>query len=110
MQENDKPVLIYSTFPSPEAAATVGNELVEARLAACVNIIAGMTSIYRWEGKITQDNEAVMIIKTRESLAEAAIAATRRRHPYTNPALLIIPLEGGSADYLGWLMQETTLP
>ena len=108
MQQNDKPVLIYSTFPNPEAAARVGNELVAARLAACVNIITGMTSIYRWEGKIAQDNEVVMIIKTRASLAEAAIAATRRRHPYTNPALLVIPLEGGSADYLGWLMQETT--
>ncbi len=107
MQENDKPVLIYSTFPNPEAAAAVGNELVEARLAACVNILPGMTSIYRWEGKIAKDNEAVMIIKTRASLAEAVIAATRRRHTYTNPALLVIPVEGGSADYLGWLMQET---
>ena len=107
MQENDKPVLIYSTFPSPEAAAEVGNELVEARLAACVNILPGMTSIYRWEGKIAKDNEAVMIIKTRASLAEATVAATRRRHSYTNPALLVIPVEAGSADYLGWLMQGT---
>ncbi len=51
MQENDKPVLIYSTFPSPEAAEAVGRELVERRLAACVNILPGMTSIYRWEGQ-----------------------------------------------------------
>ena len=85
MQENDKPVLIYATFPTPEAAAAVGNELVEARLAACVNIIPGMTSIYRWEGKIARDSEAVMVIKTRRSLAEAAIAAARQRHPYTTP-------------------------
>ena len=107
MQENDKPVLIYSTFPTAEAAAEAGHELVAARLAACVNIIPGMRSIYRWEGKIAQDSEAVMIIKTRASLAEAAIAATRQRHSYTNPALLVVPIEGGSADYLGWLMQET---
>jgi hypothetical protein len=55
VQENDKPVLIYSTFPTPEAAAAVGNALVEGRLAACVNIIPGMTSIYRWEGKIAKE-------------------------------------------------------
>jgi periplasmic divalent cation tolerance protein len=109
VQENDKPVLIYSTFPSPEAAAEVGKELVEARLAACVNIIPGMRSIYRWEGKITQDSEAVMIIKTRASLAETVMGATKQRHSYTNPALLVIPLDGGAADYLGWLMQETAL-
>ncbi len=108
MQENDKPVLIYSTFPTPEAAAAVGNALVEARLAACVNIIPGMTSIYRWEGRMARDNEAVMVIKTRRSLAGAAIAEVKARHSYANPALVIIPLDGGSADYLAWLMQETT--
>ena len=89
MQENDKPVLIYSTFPSAEAAEKVGRQLVEQRLAACVNIIAGMTSIYRWEGRIARDTEAVMIIKTRQSLAEPVIAAVKERHPYTNPALLV---------------------
>jgi periplasmic divalent cation tolerance protein len=107
VQENDKPVLIYSTFPSAEAAAEVGKELVEERLAACVNILPGMRSIYRWEGRIAQDTEAVMIIKTRASLAGAVMATTKRRHSYTNPALLVIPLEGGAADYVGWLMQET---
>ena len=107
MQENDKPVLIYSTFPTAEAAESVGNELVEARLAACVNIIAGMTSIYHWEGKIARDSEAVMIIKTRRGLADAVIAAVRTRHPYSNPALLVVPIEGGSGDYLAWLIKET---
>jgi periplasmic divalent cation tolerance protein len=107
VQENDKPVLIYSTFPSAEAAADVGKELVEERLAACVNILPGMRSIYRWEGRIAQDTEAVMIIKTRASLAGAVMATTKRRHSYTNPALLVIPLEEGAADYVGWLMQET---
>jgi periplasmic divalent cation tolerance protein len=107
VQENDKPVLIYSTFPSAAAAESVGRELVERRLAACVNIIAGMTSIYHWEGRIERASEAVMIIKTRKALADAAIAAARERHPYTNPALLVIPVEGGSADYVAWLLEET---
>lgn len=108
MQQNDKPVLIYSTFPSAEAAEAVGTALVEQHLAACVNIMGAMTSIYRWEGKITRDAEAVMIIKTRSGLVDAAIKEVKARHSYTNPALMVIPVEGGSADYLGWLMGETT--
>ena len=107
MQQNDKPVLIYSTFPSAEAAESVGRELIERQLAACVNVIAGMTSLYRWEGKIARDSEAVMIIKTRLGAVEAAIAAVKERHSYTNPALLVVPVEGGAADYIAWLMSET---
>src|SRR5262249_9720520 len=110
VQENDKPVLIYSTFPSAEAAETVGRELVERQLAACVNILPGMTSIYRWEGTIAGDSEAVMIIKTRSGLAEAAMEAVRSRHSYTNPALLVIPITGGAPAYLRWLFEETEVP
>lgn len=107
MQENDKPVLIYSTFPTGEAAASVGRELVERRLAACVNILPGMTSIYRWEGNIQRDSEAVMIIKTRAGLAEAAMAAVKAAHSYANPALLLLPVVGGAQSYIGWLLAET---
>jgi periplasmic divalent cation tolerance protein len=107
VQENDKPVLVYSTFPTAEAAELVGTHLVEQRLAACVNVIAPMTSIYRWEGKIVRDTEAVMIIKTRKSSTEAVIAAVKSRHSYTNPALVVIPLDGGSADYIAWLLEST---
>ena len=110
MRENDKPVLIYSTFPSPEAAEAVGRELVERRLAACVNILPGMTSIYRWEGTIARDSEVVMIIKTRASLAEPTIAAVKAVHSYANPALLVVPIIGGSGDYLRWLREETADP
>ena len=107
MQENDKSVLVYSTFPSPEAAEAVGCELVERRLAACVNILPGMTSIYRWEGAIARDSEVVMIIKTRESLASSVSDAVKSRHTYTNPAVVMVPVVGGSADYLSWLIAET---
>ncbi len=108
MQENDKPVLVYSTFPSGEVAETVGRQLVEQRLAACVNILPGMTSIYRWEGEIARDIEVVMIIKTRASLAQAAMSAVAADHAYANPALLVIPIEAGAALYLDWLLEETT--
>jgi periplasmic divalent cation tolerance protein len=108
VQENDKPVLIYATFPSHEAAEAIGRALVERRLAACVNVLGGMTSIYRWEGKIARDQEAVMIIKTRQSLADAVIAEVKRQHSYSNPALVVLPIVGGSADYVRWLGEETT--
>ena len=110
MSENDKAVLIYSTFPTREAAEEVGSHLVDRCLAACVNIIPGMTSIYRWQGERHRDSETVMIIKTRAGLAERVVAEARGRHPYTNPALLVLPVEGGSQDFIGWICAETAEP
>lgn len=107
MQENDKPVLIYSTFPSAQAAEDAGEQLVDLHLAACVNIIAEMTSIYRWEGARQRDCEAVMIIKTSKGRVDEVMAHVTRAHAYSNPALLVIPVEGGPADYLAWIAAET---
>jgi len=109
VRENDKPVLVYSTFPSVTEAERVGGVLVDRGLAACVNILPGMTAIYVWEGKRQSDTEAVMIIKTRGDLAEAVIAEVRKLHPYTNPALIVLPLVGGSADFLRWISEQTAL-
>lgn len=107
MQENDKAVLVYTTFPGPEAAETVGGALVDSGLAACVNIIPGMTSIYVWQGSRHRDNEAVMIVKTRASLAERVMAEIKARHSYDNPALVVLPVDGGSPEFLGWIMGQT---
>jgi periplasmic divalent cation tolerance protein len=107
MQENDKAVLIYSTFPTPEAAEQAGGMLVGQGLAACVNIWPGMTSIYIWQGQRHRDSEAVMVIKTRAALAEAAIAEAKRHHPYTNPAFLVLPVASGSQDFLRWIAEQT---
>lgn len=110
MQDNDKPVLVYTTYPNVEAAEKAGRGLVETGLAACVNIIPGMTSIYRWEGVLQRDSEVVMVIKTRSSLGDAVVAQVKAEHPYTTPAALILPLVGGSADYIDWLLRETSRP
>ncbi len=107
MQENDKAVLIYATFPTAEIAETIGGMLVDQKLAACVNIWPGMTSIYIWQGQRQRDNEAVMVIKTRETLADSAIAEARRQHPYDNPAFLVLPVVSGSQDFLGWIAEQT---
>ena len=108
MPENDKAVLVYTTFPTPEAAEEVGAALVEAGLAACVNILPGMTSIYVWQGARQRDAEAVMIVKTRRALADRVMEDIRARHSYETPALVVIPVEGGSADYLAWIAAQTS--
>lgn len=112
--EMDKPevdtVLIYSTFPSPAEAERVGGELVDRGLAACVNILPGMTAIYVWEGKRHREAECAMLIKTRAALADTVIAETRKLHPYTNPALVVLPIAGGSRDFLSWIGEQTARP
>jgi periplasmic divalent cation tolerance protein len=107
LSENDKPVLIYSTCPSPEEAERIGGMLVDRGLAACVNILPGMTAIYVWEGKRQRDSEAAMFVKTRAGLADRAIAEARKLHPYSNPAFVVLPIEGGSADFLRWIGEQT---
>jgi periplasmic divalent cation tolerance protein len=110
VDENNKAVLIYSTFPSPEAAERVGGALVDRGLAACVNILPGMTSIYVWQGQRHRDAETVMIVKTREQLADTVVAEARRMHPHTNPAFVVLPVSGGSADFLRWIAEQTAAP
>jgi periplasmic divalent cation tolerance protein len=110
LNENDKPVLIYSTYPSPAEAERIGGMLVDRGLAACVNILAGMTSIYIWDGKRQRDAETAMLIKTRASLADTAIAEARKLHPYANPAFVVLPIVGGSADFLRWITEQTAQP
>lgn len=105
---NDRPVLVYATFPSADVAVNVGDWLVESGLAACVNIVPGMTSIYRWEGAVHRDPEAMALIKTRASLVERVVEGVRARHPYDNPALVVLEPGGGSADFLRWIMDCTS--
>lgn len=101
-----QPRLVYTTFPSREAAEEVARPLVEARLVACANILPGMVSLYRWEGAIERADEVVMILKTTAARASDVVEAVRARHPYEVPAILILPVEGGLAAYLGWIGTE----
>jgi periplasmic divalent cation tolerance protein len=107
LDPHDKAVLIYATYPDPITAEAEGRALLETGLAACVNILPGMVSLYRWEGALERSGECVMIIKTRSVLADAAIAVAKGRHPYTTPSFLILRVEGGSADYLDWIVAST---
>ena len=104
----DAPVLVYTTYPSLVEAETAGRGLVEAGLAACVNIVPEMVSIFRWKGQVERGSETIMIIKTRQSLTEKVAAAVRASHPFETPAILFLPTSGGDKDYVGWIMAETT--
>ena len=100
-------VFVYTTYPSAVEAEQTGRSLVERNLAACVNILPGMISHYRWQGAIERGEETVMIIKTRASLAERVSAAVKEMHSYSMPAILVIPIESVDQAYLGWLLAET---
>lgn len=99
--------MVYTTWPSVVEAEAAGRAIVADGLAACVNIMPGMLSIYRWQGEVERAQEAVMLLKTREDLAEPVAQAVRARHPYDVPAVLFIPVTGGDADYLDWIANET---
>ena len=103
----ERAVFVYTTWPSTVEAEQAGHALVERRLAACVNILPNMVSLYWWEGKIERGDEVVMIVKTRASLAPAVEAAVKAMHSYTTPAILVLPLESVEKSYLGWIMAET---
>ena len=103
MQENDKSVLVYSTFPTPEVAEDVGRALVEARLAACVNILPPMRSIYKWKGKTESADEQLLLIKSACERFPALMARVRALHPYELPEIVAVPIADGLPDYLAWL-------
>jgi periplasmic divalent cation tolerance protein len=99
--------LIYITCPDAERAMGLGRALVEERLAACSNVLPGMRSCYRWEGVLEEADEAVLIVKTRAALADAAVARARALHPAAVPCILVLPVLGGDAAYLAWLRDGT---
>lgn len=107
MANIEQPALVYTTFPKLEDAKRVGDALVAARLAACVNIFPGMISVFEWKGTRDEASEVAMIIKTRASLADAVMTETKRLHPYEVPALLVLPTDGGSVEYCAWIVSET---
>jgi periplasmic divalent cation tolerance protein len=103
----DAPVLVYTTYPSLVEAEKAGRLIVEAGMAACVNIVPEMVSIFRWKGQVERGAEAIMIIKTRASLQERVAAAVRESHPFETPAILFLPTAGGDKGYVDWIMEET---
>ena len=97
---------IYMTAGSKEEANNIGQALVEARLAACVNIIDNMTSVYRWEEKVQQDSEVVLIAKTTEALVPELIDKVKSVHSYDCPCIVSLPISDGYPPFLDWINNE----
>lgn len=99
--------VVYVTFADREQASRVARALVEERLVACANLLDGVTSIYRWEGKVNEDREVLMIAKTRAALAGRVAARVKELHSYTCPETIAVPLVAGAPAYLDWLAEST---
>lgn len=102
----DEVRLILVTAPEG-AASDLARRLVEARLAACVNILPGVTSVFRWEGRVQEEGEALLVLKTSTSAVEALREAVQELHPYDVPEFLVVPVESGLDRYLAWVAAET---
>lgn len=100
-------VMIYATFPDRSAALSMGRELVEQGLAGCINVLPAMTSIYVWKGETETAEESVLIAKLSRQGADRAVAHIVANHPYETPGVLVVPVVGGSSDYLNWVISGT---
>jgi len=99
-------LVVLVTAPSAETAAEVARALVEEGLAACGNVVPGLRSIYRWQGQVHDEAEALLVLKTERRLLEALKARLPALHPYQVPELLALPVEGGLAPYLEWIAES----
>ena len=99
--------LVYMTAKDKREARRIADTLVKSRVAACANIIGGMNSIYRWEGKIERAREVVVIAKTRKSLVKKLIKKVKSIHSYSCPCIISLPISAGNKDFLDWIHKET---
>lgn len=100
--------VVLVTAPDAEVAGRIARALVEERLCACVNIVSGVRSVYRWEGRVEDDAEQLLVIKTREDRCPALAARAQALHPYELPEVLVLPVSGGSQGYLDWVVAESS--
>ena len=100
-------LLVHCTCPDAASAQRIAHALIDERLAACVQIVPGLVSVYRWQGEVRQDDEQLLLIKTSRERWPALAVRVRELHPYEIPELLAFDAADGSADYLAWLAAQT---
>lgn len=100
-------LVVLCNLPDEALARTLARELVEARLAACANVLPAVASVYRWQGRTEEATEVPLLIKTTRGCYPALERALRARHPYELPEILALPVAGGFQDYLRWVAGET---
>jgi periplasmic divalent cation tolerance protein len=101
-------LVAFVTCPNLEEASRLAEMMVEERLAACVNLVQGVQSIYRWEGKTVRDSEVLLIIKTTRECYESLERRVKELHSYSTPEIITLRIERGSAEYLTWLRESCT--
>lgn len=100
-------IVVFITASNEDAAANIARALVEGKLAACVNIVRNLRSIYSWQGKVEDESEVLMIVKTQKKLFHSLSQKVREMHSYTVPEIIALPIVEGSEDYLKWLKEVT---
>jgi periplasmic divalent cation tolerance protein len=100
-------LVVLVTTPTAERAAEIARAVVEERLAACGNVVPGLRSIYRWQGAVHDEAEALLVLKTTRARFEALRERVLALHPYEVPEVIALPIEAGSAPYLAWISRET---
>lgn len=103
-------IQVVTTVANRHDAQRIAGELLERRLAGCVQVLGPVASTYRWKGAIETNDEWMLLIKSREELYPAIDAAIRELHPYDVPEILALPVAAGHAEYLRWLAEETASP
>ncbi len=98
---------VYITAKDKDEARMIGRELVEGRLAACVNIFDGVNSVFWWEENVQDETEAVLVAKTKESLVPELIEKVKALHSYSCPCIVSLPIVDGNKDFLDWIERET---
>ena len=103
-------LVVYCTCPEQAVAERIAETAVSERLAACVNLIPGLTSIYRWKGEIQRDPEWLLMLKTRSAVYPLLEARISELHPYDTPEIIALPIQAGSSAYLDWIADNTGAP
>ena len=99
--------IVLNTCPDGEVAEKIAQHLVSQQLAACVNIIPGITSIYQWQGELQRDQELLLVVKTRNEVLPQVQQAIIEQHPYELPEVISVPINQGLTQYLNWIDQNT---
>ena len=110
MDGEEATLLVFTNLPDRDAALALARALVQRRLAACVNVLGGCASVYRWGGDIEEAVEVPVLVKTRATRYAELEAAIRELHPYELPEVIAVPIVRGLPEYLDWVAEETAIP
>lgn len=110
MHKAERAVVVFVTASSEEEAYRIGQRLVKDKLAACITLLPGVRSLFWWEGKVAEERETLMILKTRGALFPDLVRTVKALHSYQVPEIIALPVKKGSTDYLAWIQAVTNKP